>query len=139
MNKSPRVQGSSRISVVPKATTPTSPAPLHRSNQGSAAEPAPPRPLAAAATAAMYSGIGLKTARGSGTNGHVQTNKFFVKPRPSTAGGTPKPPVPGFDGGATELGGMRNPNKEILEHDRKRRVELRLLVLRDALLISHMN
>uniref|UniRef100_A0A453MC10 Uncharacterized protein n=1 Tax=Aegilops tauschii subsp. strangulata TaxID=200361 RepID=A0A453MC10_AEGTS len=28
--------------------------------------------------AAMYNGIGLQTARGSGTNGHVQTNKFFI-------------------------------------------------------------
>ncbi|AQK59585.1 Cwf21 [Zea mays] len=28
---------------------------------------------------------------------------------------------------------MRKPNKEILEHDRKRQVELKLLVLRDAL------
>ncbi|KAG8043395.1 hypothetical protein GUJ93_ZPchr0458g22393 [Zizania palustris] len=81
----------------------------------------------------MYNGNGLQTARGSGTNGHVQTNKFFVKPRPSTAGGPPKQPVPGFDGGTAELGGMRKPNKEILEHDRKRQVELRLLVLRDAL------
>ena len=37
-------------------------------------------------------------------------------------------PVAGADGG-----GMRKPNKEILEHDRKRQVELKLLVLRDAL------
>ena len=28
---------------------------------------------------------------------------------------------------------MRKPNRDILEHDRKRQVELRLLVLRDAL------
>ncbi|KAL5215772.1 hypothetical protein ABZP36_007173 [Zizania latifolia] len=80
----------------------------------------------------MYNSIGLQTARGSGTNGHVQTNKFFIKHRSSTAGGPPKPPAPGF-GGAAGLGGMRKPNKEILEHDRKRQVELRLLLLRDAL------
>ncbi|AQK59580.1 Cwf21 [Zea mays] len=85
----------------------------------------------------MYNGIGLQTARGSGTNGYVQTNKFFIKPR-STSGGGPggphRPPLPdatGADGGG--LGGMRKPNKEILEHDRKRQVELNLLVLRDAL------
>ncbi|KAJ4869858.1 hypothetical protein Rs2_44467 [Raphanus sativus] len=29
----------------------------------------------------MYNGIGLQTARGSWTNGYVQTNKFFVRPR----------------------------------------------------------
>ncbi|XP_052137465.1 pre-mRNA-splicing factor cwc-21-like [Oryza glaberrima] len=79
----------------------------------------------------MYNGIGLQTARGSGTSGHVQTNKFFIKPRSSSAGGPPKAPAPapGFD----DAGGMRKPSKEILEHDRKRQVELRLLLLRDAL------
>jgi len=85
----------------------------------------------------MYNGIGLQTARGSGTNGYVQTNKFFIKPR-STSGGGPsgphRPPLhdaAGGDGGG--LGGMRKPNRDILEHDRKRQVELKLLVLRDAL------
>ncbi|KAM3279651.1 hypothetical protein ACQJBY_046806 [Aegilops geniculata] len=75
----------------------------------------------------MYNGIGLQTARGSGTNGHVQTNKFFIQPR---AGGPPKAPLHSHDDGA---GGMRKPNKEILEHDRRRQVELRLVELRDAL------
>ena len=28
----------------------------------------------------MYNGIGLRTARGSGTNGYVQSNRAFVKP-----------------------------------------------------------
>jgi serine/arginine repetitive matrix protein 2 len=82
----------------------------------------------------MYNGIGLQTARGSGTNGYVQTNKFFIKPRSSSAGGPPRAaPAPGFDDAGGGLGGMRKPNKEILEHDRKRQVELRLLLLRDAL------
>ncbi|KAJ7966076.1 Serine/arginine repetitive matrix protein 2, partial [Quillaja saponaria] len=27
----------------------------------------------------MYNGIGLQTPRGSGTNGYIQSNKFFVK------------------------------------------------------------
>lgn len=27
----------------------------------------------------MYNGIGLKTVRGSGTNGYVTTNKSFIK------------------------------------------------------------
>uniref|UniRef100_A0A804P2W0 CWF21 domain-containing protein n=1 Tax=Zea mays TaxID=4577 RepID=A0A804P2W0_MAIZE len=85
----------------------------------------------------MYNGIGLQTARGSGTNGYAQSNTFFVKPRPrsTTSGGGPgRPhrPLPPDAAGA-DGGGMRKPNKEILEHDRKRQVELKLLVLRDAL------
>ncbi|PUZ55911.1 hypothetical protein GQ55_5G251300 [Panicum hallii var. hallii] len=81
----------------------------------------------------MYNGIGLQTPRGSGTSGHVQTSRFLAKPRPSSSaagggGGTPDPPRTG-----SGLEGTRKPNKDILEHDRKRQVELRLLVLRDAL------
>jgi hypothetical protein len=90
-----------------------------------------PRLPSSPAAAAMYNGIGLQTARGSGTNGYVQTNKFLVKYRTS---GPPKPPLPGHgDDAGAGLGGMRKPNKEILDHDRKRQVELKLLVLRDAL------
>jgi len=85
----------------------------------------------------MYNGIGLQTTRGSGTNGYVQTNKFFIKPRSTSGGGPPggphRPPLPDAADGGGGLGGMRKPNKEILEHDRKRQVELKLLVLRDAL------
>ncbi|CAL4955711.1 unnamed protein product [Urochloa decumbens] len=79
----------------------------------------------------MYNGIGLQTPRGSGTSGHVQSNKFLANPRPSSfseAGGCgiPNPAPTGIDG-------TRKPNKDILEHDRKRQVELRLLVLGDEL------
>ncbi|CAO2183395.1 unnamed protein product [Urochloa humidicola] len=79
----------------------------------------------------MYNGIGLQTPRGSGTSGHVQASKFLAKPRPSSSasgGGTPNPSPTG-----SGIDGTRKPNKDILEHDRKRQVELRLLVLRDAL------
>jgi len=71
----------------------------------------------------MYNGVGLQTPRGSGTTGHVQASKFLAKPRPSPSS-SPSP---------SEAGGMRKPNKDIIEHDRKRQVELRLLVLIDAL------
>ncbi|OAY66745.1 Serine/arginine repetitive matrix protein 2 [Ananas comosus] len=42
----------------------------------------------------MYNGIGLQTPRGSGTNGYIQTNKFFVKPRTGPTSPTRPPPLP---------------------------------------------
>ena len=73
-----------------------------------------------------YNGIGLASVRGSGTSGYVQTNKFHVKasrmgPRDSLRDRDELP------------GGGRKPNQEILEHNRKRAVEVKLLVLREAL------
>ena len=77
----------------------------------------------------MYNGIGLQTARGSGTNGYVQTNKFFIRPK------TTKNPADnkgfGPDQGTAGLG--KKANKAILEHDRKRQIELKLAVLEDKL------
>ncbi|PWZ09938.1 Serine/arginine repetitive matrix protein 2 [Zea mays] len=70
----------------------------------------------------MYNGIGLQTPRGSGTTGHVQASKFLSKPWPSPSSCSP-----------SALGGMRKPNRDIIEHERKRQVDLRLLVLREAL------
>lgn len=75
----------------------------------------------------MYNGIGLQTPRGSGTNGYIQTNKFFVKSRPYAA--RPDAAVSGSE----PEGAVRKPNKEILEHDRKRQVQLKLLILQETL------
>ncbi|CAH9128544.1 unnamed protein product [Cuscuta epithymum] len=80
----------------------------------------------------MYNGIGLQTARGSGTNGYVQTNKFFVRPKTNKvvvdAGGKG-----GFGENQGTAGVTRKPNKEILEHDRKRQIQLKLIVLEETL------
>ncbi|XP_038984368.1 pre-mRNA-splicing factor CWC21-like [Phoenix dactylifera] len=77
----------------------------------------------------MYNGIGLTTPRGSGTNGYIQTNKFFVKPK-----AVPARADASYDGaGALPEGAVRKPNKDILEHDRKRQIQLRLLVLQETL------
>ncbi|XP_075522612.1 uncharacterized protein LOC142555573 [Primulina tabacum] len=79
----------------------------------------------------MYNGIGLQTARGSGTNGYVQTNKFFIKPR------TNKVVVDsskGYELGEGMAGVTRKPNGDILEHDRKRTIQLKLLVLEEKLI-----
>ena len=73
-----------------------------------------------------YNGIGLASVRGSGTSGYVTTNKFHLKgsrlgPRDSHRDRDDAP------------GASRKPNQEILEHNRKRAVEVKLLVLRDSL------
>lgn len=77
----------------------------------------------------MYNGIGLQTARGSGTNGYIQTNKFFVRSKTNKVSTEGK----GFDPGQGIAGVTRKANKEILEHDRKRQIQLKLVVLEDKL------
>lgn len=68
-----------------------------------------------------YNGVGLFTPRGSGTNGYVQRN--FAAVRQKRVYQTPE-----------QLAAMkgpppRKPNKEILEHDLKRKVENRALMV----------
>jgi len=69
----------------------------------------------------MYNGIGLQTARGSGTNGYVQKNMSFVNHKP-------KVDYKSFDEMKPAV--HKKPNKEILEHEAKRRVEVKLLEYR---------
>ncbi|WFD42671.1 RNA-splicing factor [Malassezia psittaci] len=69
----------------------------------------------------MYNGIGLQTARGSGTNGYVQRNLSNLKPRD-----TPRI-QPESSGRSLE------PDPKILQHDQKRKVELECVKLRDEL------
>ncbi|GAV80373.1 cwf21 domain-containing protein [Cephalotus follicularis] len=76
----------------------------------------------------MYNGIGLQTPRGSGTNGYIQTNKFFVRPRSNNNSDNK-----GFDAGEGMAGVTKKPNKDILEHDRKRQIQLKLVILEDKL------
>lgn len=74
----------------------------------------------------MYNGIGLQTVRGSGTSGYVQTNKFNIRRLPdrrvlqSESADGPGP-------------GQQQPNKAILDHNRKRELELQVLKERDRL------
>ncbi|CAL1357558.1 unnamed protein product [Linum trigynum] len=78
----------------------------------------------------MYNGIGLQTARGSGTNGYIQTNRFFVRPRTDKVAHASR----GFDEDQGTAGISKKPNKDILEHDRKRQIQLKLVVLEDKLI-----
>ena len=78
----------------------------------------------------MYNGIGLQTPRGSGTNGYIQGNKFFVKAKTNKIAENTK----GFEADQGTAGVTRKPNKEILEHDRKRQIQLKLVILEDKLI-----
>jgi serine/arginine repetitive matrix protein 2 len=65
----------------------------------------------------MYNGIGLNTARGSGTNGYVQTNVGHVKDwKVKKADGF----LSQLDIAAPEI---KEPNRDILDHEKKRKVE----------------
>ena len=62
--------------------------------------------------------------RGSGTSGHVQANKFNLRgppPQRHDGPGDAKPPP------------KRKANQDILEHNRKREIELQVEVMRAQL------
>ncbi|OCF56041.1 pre-mRNA-splicing factor CWC21 [Kwoniella mangroviensis CBS 10435] len=81
----------------------------------------------------MNGGVGLPTARGSGTNGYVSRNTAHLKIRD----GPPSGPYGGSRyGGYDEPKGPpvhRAPDQGILEHERKRRIEVKVMELRDEL------
>ncbi|SAM05831.1 hypothetical protein [Absidia glauca] len=71
----------------------------------------------------MYNGIGLTTARGSGTNGYVVRNLSHVRP----------PPIQNKQKGMDHRGPpppVKKPNKDLILHDLKRKVEVQCMELR---------
>lgn len=70
----------------------------------------------------MSSNVGLTTPRGSGTSGYVQRNMSYLRPRDQPRD-APEP----------KSYHQRAPDRSILEHDRKREVEVRCLELQDKL------
>lgn len=79
----------------------------------------------------MSSNVGLSTPRGSGTSGYVQRNSAFLKPR-NAGYGAPYPPVATDDKGLSGFR-QRKPDQQILDHDRKRAIELQVLEERERL------
>ncbi|KAI9711966.1 MAG: RNA-splicing factor [Chrysothrix sp. TS-e1954] len=73
----------------------------------------------------MAANVGLSTPRGSGTSGYVQRNLSALKPRQQN---TPYPQD--YDRLKHR---QRQPDKEILEHDRRREIEVKVFELRDRL------
>ncbi|KAJ5901219.1 Pre-mRNA-splicing factor cwc21 [Penicillium tannophilum] len=79
----------------------------------------------------MSSNVGLSTPRGSGTSGYVQRNNAFIKPRST---GAPYPPLSGANGSGPDHGfKQRLPDKQILEHDRRRAIEVKVMEERERL------
>ncbi|MEJ1287469.1 hypothetical protein NN561_018488 [Cricetulus griseus] len=77
----------------------------------------------------MYNGIGLPTPRGSGTNGYVQRNLSLVRGRRGE-----RPDYKGEEElRRLEAALVKRPNPDILDHERKRRVELRCLELEEMM------
>lgn len=77
----------------------------------------------------MYNGIGLQTARGSGTNGHVQRNFAFVRAgkKDNTTYKTEE------DLKKMDALNNRPPNQDILEHERKRKIEVKCIEFEEIL------
>ncbi|EGO57555.1 hypothetical protein NEUTE1DRAFT_121954 [Neurospora tetrasperma FGSC 2508] len=74
----------------------------------------------------MSDNVGLSTPRGSGTSGYVQRNLAHFRPRDNYQSYPPKD----FDSLKHQ---PRQPDKGLLEHDRKREVEVKVFELRDKL------
>lgn len=73
----------------------------------------------------MSSNVGLSTPRGSGTSGYVQSNKAHLRTRDNAK------PYPSEIDSIKQR--QRQPDKDILEHDRKREIEVKVFELRDKL------
>ena len=76
----------------------------------------------------MYNGIGVQTPRGTGTNGYVQRNFAFIRHRKEKVDYKTEEDI-----AKLERTLQKKPNREILEHQWKRNIELKCLVYRDEL------
>eukprot|EP00657_Telonema_sp_P-1_P004590 TRINITY_DN20680_c0_g1_i1.p1 TRINITY_DN20680_c0_g1~~TRINITY_DN20680_c0_g1_i1.p1 ORF type:complete len:111 (-),score=28.13 TRINITY_DN20680_c0_g1_i1:17-349(-) len=73
----------------------------------------------------MYNGIGLQTVRGSATNGYVQRNLSFVRKNNTRQNE--------FDQEDFKAPAPKRADPGILEHERKRQIELKILLFQEAL------
>ena len=76
----------------------------------------------------MYNGIGLETARGSGTNGYVQRNMSFIRRHKDNVDYKSEEELRKLDSQLT-----RGPSREILDHERKRKVELKCMEMQELM------
>lgn len=76
----------------------------------------------------MYNGIGLATPRGSGTNGYVQRNWATVRKTKEKVQYRTEEELEALD-----ASNNRQPNQEILDHERKRKIEVKCVELEEIL------
>ena len=76
----------------------------------------------------MYNGIGLATARGSGTNGFVQRNLCAVRKHKDKVDYKSEEQLKKLDQML-----IKQPNQEIMNHDRKRKVELKCMEMQELM------
>jgi len=76
----------------------------------------------------MYNGIGLQTARGSGTNGYVQRNLSAIRTVKDKVNFRTEEDIQRFEADI-----QKGPNQDILEHARKRALELKCAEMEDIM------
>ncbi|CAF2883116.1 unnamed protein product [Rotaria sp. Silwood2] len=77
----------------------------------------------------MYNGIGITTPRGTGTNGYVQRNLSFVPTKRERVEYVKDADIKKLETLIEKKG-----NAEILEHEKKRRIEVKCIEMRDMML-----
>lgn len=78
----------------------------------------------------MSSNVGLTTPRGSGTSGYVQRNLSHFRPRDTPNNNTSPYHTESQDKFRHQ---QRQPDQQILNHDRLREIEVKVFDLRDRL------
>jgi len=76
----------------------------------------------------MYNGIGLQTARGSGTNGYVQRNLGFIQNKKDRINYKTDEELDKLESIM-----MKKPNREILDHQRKRQLEVKCIEMQELM------
>jgi hypothetical protein len=76
----------------------------------------------------MYNGIGLQTARGTGTNGYVQKNLSYVRITKEKVDYKTDDDLKKIESYMNRKG-----NAEIIEHERKRKIELKCIEMQDLM------
>jgi len=76
----------------------------------------------------MYNGIGLQTPRGSGTNGFVTRNLAFIRKHKDKVDYKSEEEVAKLEASLN-----KQPNVDILNHERKRKVELKCMEMQELM------